>query len=77
MPHWDSSTDRDGKVWFGLVLYRLAVVHLGTWQTGFAHEPDLMFRFRFMIMAGLKMYWGLGSTPCMNLNLKFEPEPEV
>ena len=48
---------------------------LGTWRTGFAPEPDLMFRFRFTHMAEPNIYWGSGSTPYVNLDLRFEPEP--
>jgi hypothetical protein len=28
-------------------------------------------------MAGLNLHWGSGSTPCMNLDLRFEPEPQT
>jgi hypothetical protein len=47
-----------------------------TWRTGFGPEPDPMFRFRFMDMAGPNIYSGSGSTHCTNQNLMFEPEPQ-
>jgi hypothetical protein len=58
-------------------VYRLDWPRSGprTWQTGFAHEPDPMFRFRFVHLAGPNIHWGPGSTPCMNLDLRFVPEP--
>src|SRR5712691_11871215 len=39
-----------------------------TCWTRFAHEPDPMFRFGSMFLAGPNLNWGPGSTPFANLN---------
>ena len=46
-----------------------------TCWTRFAHEPDPMFGFGFVFLAGPNLNWGPGSTPWVNLNLRSEPEP--
>ena len=46
-----------------------------TCWTRFAHEPDPMFGFGFVFLAGPNPKWGPGSTPWVNLNLRSEPEP--
>jgi hypothetical protein len=48
---------------------------LQTSRTGFTHELDPMFRFRFMYMPELNLHWGRGSAPCTNQNLRFESKP--
>jgi hypothetical protein len=65
--HWHDSYWELDCPWSGL----------RTFCTGFRPAPDLRFRFRFRHMPGPNFNRGLGSTPCANWNLRFEPEPQA